>query len=385
MHLASRTPNRRRWSYALLGLTVAALLAGCGPTGPRLDPVGAPLSLEVDEDASVAFNLTTVRGDADGGTFTIVTPPRHGSLTGTAPALTYVPDADFLGSDSFTYTVTAGSRTSAETTVTIDVLNTPFYAITRGNFHPAEPGNATSSRLFRVDERGRIGLVGDTGHVLLAIAVDPTDGAIFATTQRVDMGPDGCDSCLMSLNATTGAATVVGSIDLDDDLTTVEEDVNGLAFTSDGTLYGYISYNDELVLINKGNGAATVVGPSGIDVGPSGLNVHDYGFWTDGDDRLWLLNHAGDAHTLDTTTGAADLIHTGAEIAATAGFDYGANLRLRGDRDPATGKYWGVPAYSNHVAGGLARLAIDLGSATYIDAPSVATTPTIFDIAFVRE
>ena len=54
-------------------------------------------------------------------TYTIVTQPTHGVLSGTAPNLTYIPNDDFQGEDSFTFSVNDGNHTSNIVTVSIDV------------------------------------------------------------------------------------------------------------------------------------------------------------------------------------------------------------------------------------------------------------------------
>ena len=56
-----------------------------------------------------------------GLTFAIASPPAHGTLSGTAPNLTYTPAQDYNGPDSFTFTVNDGSLTSAVATVSITV------------------------------------------------------------------------------------------------------------------------------------------------------------------------------------------------------------------------------------------------------------------------
>ena len=55
--------------------------------------------------------------------WTIVAQPQHGTLSGTAPALTYTPAADYFGADSFTFKVNDGSVDSNVATVTIDVTS----------------------------------------------------------------------------------------------------------------------------------------------------------------------------------------------------------------------------------------------------------------------
>jgi hypothetical protein len=50
-----------------------------------------------------------------------VTTPAHGTLSGTAPNLTYTPDSNFNGSDSFTFKANDGHADSNVATVSITV------------------------------------------------------------------------------------------------------------------------------------------------------------------------------------------------------------------------------------------------------------------------
>ena len=66
--------------------------------------------------------------DADGGTLTVVsvTQPANGTVSCTAAGVcTYLPDAGFTGTDTFTYTVADGQGGSDTATVTITVVATP--------------------------------------------------------------------------------------------------------------------------------------------------------------------------------------------------------------------------------------------------------------------
>ena len=84
-------------------------------------PVAHDESVITDEDTSVSFSLTS--HDVDGGTYTyyIVSSPTNGSLTGIAPNLTYIPNPNFNGNDSFTFSVYDGSDDSNTATVSIIV------------------------------------------------------------------------------------------------------------------------------------------------------------------------------------------------------------------------------------------------------------------------
>jgi hypothetical protein len=98
-------------------------------------PIALPQTVQTLEDQAVGITLTGDDGDPEVVqvlTFTLVTAPSHGTLTGFNPAtgaVTYTPHPDFNGTDSFTFTVTddhrAGSPpnlTSAPGTVTITVV-----------------------------------------------------------------------------------------------------------------------------------------------------------------------------------------------------------------------------------------------------------------------
>ena len=84
-------------------------------------PVCSSFSVTAAEDSSVATTLSCTNLDADPLTYTIVSGPTHGALSGTTPNLTYTPSADYNGPDSFTYKANDGSADSNVATVSITV------------------------------------------------------------------------------------------------------------------------------------------------------------------------------------------------------------------------------------------------------------------------
>ena len=84
-------------------------------------PAASSQSVATAEDSSATVTLTASDPDGDPVHFTIVTPPSHGTLTGTAPALTYVPAPNFHGLDTFTFAANDGTDQSAPATVAITV------------------------------------------------------------------------------------------------------------------------------------------------------------------------------------------------------------------------------------------------------------------------
>jgi len=88
-------------------------------------PAAAPQSVMTDEDTAKTFALAFSDIEGDQLTFTVLTQPMYGTLSGEAPDLTYTPDLNYNGTDSFTFLVNDGELDSAPATVTliIDPVN----------------------------------------------------------------------------------------------------------------------------------------------------------------------------------------------------------------------------------------------------------------------
>ncbi|MBW3622530.1 MAG: tandem-95 repeat protein [Armatimonadetes bacterium] len=84
-------------------------------------PVATDLSAATAEDTPIPLTLSATDIDGDPLTYPIVEPPRHGTLTGVAPALTYTPAKDYHGPDSFTYRANDGKADSNTAAVTLTV------------------------------------------------------------------------------------------------------------------------------------------------------------------------------------------------------------------------------------------------------------------------
>ena len=85
-------------------------------------PASADLAVTAVEDTPVAVTLTSEDPAID--TYTVLTQPTNGALTGTAPDLTYTPTADYAGADSFTYQADDGIlQDSATVTITVTEVN----------------------------------------------------------------------------------------------------------------------------------------------------------------------------------------------------------------------------------------------------------------------
>ena len=92
-------------------------------------PAANNLSLQTNEDAPLPVTLTGSDEDMNLLGYAVASPPAHGTLTGVEPNLTFTPDPDFHGADSFTFTVSDGIAPPVQGTVSINVIEvggTPF-------------------------------------------------------------------------------------------------------------------------------------------------------------------------------------------------------------------------------------------------------------------
>lgn len=84
-------------------------------------PVANDQAVSLSQDSSIGITLTATDPNGDPLTYSIDTAPAHGQLSGTAPVLTYTPDAAYSGVDSFTFVANDGGFSSNIATVSITV------------------------------------------------------------------------------------------------------------------------------------------------------------------------------------------------------------------------------------------------------------------------
>jgi parallel beta-helix repeat protein len=84
-------------------------------------PVAKAKSITLLEDRPADLTLEATDVDGDALTYSIVTGPAHGTLSGTAPNLFYTPAAHYFGTDSFVFRASDGRATSEPEVVTVTV------------------------------------------------------------------------------------------------------------------------------------------------------------------------------------------------------------------------------------------------------------------------
>jgi hypothetical protein len=172
-------------------------------------PTANPRSLSVNLNTAAAVTLTGSAPDGDAFTFTVGTGPAHGTLSGTAPNLTYTPNTGYAGPDSFTFTV-ADTVSSLTNTATVSLA-------------VAAPSADAQSVVVREGQAQGITLTGSAPNgdpLSFTVTVSPTHGTLSglnvatgAVTYTPATGYTGADSFQFTITDTTStlsstAATV---------------------------------------------------------------------------------------------------------------------------------------------------------------------------------
>ena len=85
-------------------------------------PVAVTQSVTTSEDKPVTITLSASDADGDELTYTIVSQPNYGVLTGTPPNLIYTPNNKYAGNDTFSFKVNDGTIDSSIATISVFVV-----------------------------------------------------------------------------------------------------------------------------------------------------------------------------------------------------------------------------------------------------------------------
>ena len=210
----------------------------------RAPRASAP-TVETDEDTPVAVTLVGADPEGDTLTYTVTTQPIHGVLSGDVPDLTYTPNKNYNGTDSFTYTVSDGDLTSAETTVVITVASVNDASIANDREVSTEEdlpvtitlsGNDTEddALTFAVAQGPSHGKLGD---------IDQTTGKVVYTPNENYNGADSFTFTVSDGDAVSAAATVTLDIGVVNDAPVANAQIGAQAVTTQEDIGGSITLN----------------------------------------------------------------------------------------------------------------------------------------------
>lgn len=135
----------KNYSNVLIPLCLSALLmVGCGgsdkkksPKPTNTSPTATAASISTQAETAYSGTVTGIDADMDALTFSVGTQPTNGVLTlQNNGSFTYLPSAEFIGTDTFSFVVSDGIVTSnpANVNITIDLLTVSFDAYSRAAF-----------------------------------------------------------------------------------------------------------------------------------------------------------------------------------------------------------------------------------------------------------
>lgn len=145
-------------------------------------PVASDQSISAVQNAPIDITLSASDPDANPLSFSVVAQPVHGTLSGVAPNLTYTPNADFTGSDAFTFKANDGTVDSnvATVAITVSALLCPDAS--------SEPDNsAAQARPFTVGSTETHGFCADNDEDWVSILM--TAGTSYRI-EAVNLAPD---------------------------------------------------------------------------------------------------------------------------------------------------------------------------------------------------
>ncbi|MDH5752863.1 MAG: Ig-like domain-containing protein, partial [Deltaproteobacteria bacterium] len=136
-------------------------------------PVAHDMNLTLNEDSTVSFSLSG--SDIEGDTLTAFTTTYAGagSLSCSGALCTYTPAADASGADSFTFTVSDGTATSAPATVTLTIQAVNDAPVASGQNVAADEENTVSLTLSASDSDGTISTY--------TVVAQPNNGTLSCT------------------------------------------------------------------------------------------------------------------------------------------------------------------------------------------------------------
>ena len=161
-------------------------------------PLAGNQSVTTSEDIAKAITLSATDADGNALTYTIVSPPLQGSLSGSGPNITYTPALNYFGLDNFTFKVNDGITDSNIATVSIvvnPVGDSPI-AVSSGSSEVTVEDVATSITLVGIDPDGDA--------LTYIIVTLPLHGTLSGTGADVRYTPEanysGADSFTFKVN-----------------------------------------------------------------------------------------------------------------------------------------------------------------------------------------
>ncbi len=205
-------------------------------TGVQDPPNAVDDTASTDEDTAVVIDVLTNDTDVDGDTLSITSttiPPNGTVVVNADGTITYTPNADFNGEDTFSYTLSdlQGGTDTATVTVTVNAINDP--PVANDDTATTDEDNAVVIEVLANDtdsDGGTLSIESTTAAANGTVVVN-ADGTITYTPNADFNGEDTFSYTLSDLQGGTDTATVTVTVNAvndppvaNDDTATTDED-----------------------------------------------------------------------------------------------------------------------------------------------------------------
>jgi len=157
-------------------------------------PGTAGQSVTTAENTPRSITLEAVSPNANASfTYTIVSPPAHGTLNGTDANRSYTPDQTFNGADSFTFQVSEGNVTSNVSTVNITVTEVNDSPVANSDEKSSPEDVALNFPAADLTLNDSAGPANENGQSLTVTGVNAnseTHGSVALTNGAITYSPD---------------------------------------------------------------------------------------------------------------------------------------------------------------------------------------------------
>ena len=175
-------------------------------------PVANGQSVTTNQNTAVAVTLTGNDGDDNPAlslTYVVTANPAHGTLTGTAPNLTYTPNAGYFGADSFQFKVNNGVFDSSVATVNITVIGAPT-----ANSQSVNVAHNTAKAITLTGSDPNT----PPQSLTFSVATGPAHGTLSGTAPNLTYTPNagyqGTDSFTFTVKNTSGLTSATATVTL---------------------------------------------------------------------------------------------------------------------------------------------------------------------------
>ena len=242
-------------------------------------PLANIQSVSLAEDGSAAITLSGSDVEGDALAFSVVSEPGHGTLSGTAPDLTYTPAADYFGPDVFTFLVNDGTVDSAEATVSLTVTPVNDAPIASAQALTTAEDTALTIVLSGSDVEGSA--------LTYSVVASPSHGALSGSLPNLTYTPaanyNGADSFTFKVNdgsLNSSPATIAITVSAVNDaplanaqtVTTAQDTAKALTLTGSDVEGGALSY---AVASSPSHGALSGTAPNLTYTPASGYSGSD--------------------------------------------------------------------------------------------------------------